>query len=73
LQQARANGDDKVRTMADQVYPAAVKIFNTPKPSATFRPAARKICPMKTVCTINHYTRAQSCTAAKDYWSDCDG
>jgi hypothetical protein len=28
---------------------------------------------MKTVCLVNQYTSAQSCTTNKDYWSDCDG
>ena len=73
LQQARSNGDDKVRAAVDQVYPQAVKLFSARAPSPTFRAAPRKACPMKTVCTVNHYSGLQSCTTAKDYWSDCDG
>jgi hypothetical protein len=73
LQQARSNGDDKVRAAVDQVYPQAVKLFSARAPSPTFRAAPRKVCPMKTVCTVNHYSGLQSCTTAKDYWSDCDG
>jgi hypothetical protein len=73
LQAARANGDDKVKATVDQVYPQAVKLFSARAPSPAWRPAPRKACPIKTVCTVNHYSGLQSCTSAKDYWHDCDG
>jgi uncharacterized protein len=73
LQQARANGDGKVREAVDGVYPRVVTLFSARAPSASYRPAPRKACAMKTVCTTNHYSGLRSCTTAKDYWSDCDG
>jgi TPR repeat protein len=73
LQQARSGGDDKVREAVDQVYPKAVQLFSARAPAPSYQRPPRKLCPIKTVCTVNHYSGLQSCTSAKDYWNDCDG
>ncbi|MFM5931662.1 MAG: tetratricopeptide repeat protein [Novosphingobium sp.] len=65
------NGD--VRNQMSALKPKVVEVFRRPAASAGYRPRAFKACPMKTVCTVNHYSGLQSCTTNKDYWNDCDG
>jgi hypothetical protein len=73
LAQSRAAGNDQIRAMVDQIYPQAVNLFNQREAPRSYAPRARKACPMKTVCTVNHYSGLRSCTTNKDFWSNCDG
>lgn len=71
---AIANGDDTIKSQMTPVRSQAVQIYSRPaSPPRDYRPRPFKACPMKTVCTVNHYSGLQSCTTNKDYWSDCDG
>lgn len=70
---AIAQGDENIRTQVTGFRQQAVSIFSRSSAPAGYSPAPRKVCEMKTVCTVNHYSGLQSCTTAKDYWSDCDG
>ena len=70
---AIAHGDKSIR---DQMTPMRAQInelFTRRSAPREYQPRAYKACPMKTVCTVNHYSGLQSCTTNKDYWSDCDG
>jgi hypothetical protein len=67
------HGDKSIR---DQMTPLRAQInelFTRRNAPREYQPRAYKACPMKTVCTVNHYSGLQSCTTNKDYWSDCDG
>lgn len=71
---AIANGDDTIKSQMTPVRSQAVQIYSrASSPPRDYRPRPFKACPMKTVCTVNHFTGLQSCTTNKDYWSDCDG
>lgn len=67
------DGDDQVKAHIGKLRPQVVSIFNRMNAPPEYRPRERKACPMKTVCTVNHYSGLQQCTTNKDYWSDCDG
>jgi hypothetical protein len=73
LDQAIARGDADIRSKLEPVRSKAVQLFAQRSAPRGYFPPARKVCPMKTTCTVNHYSGLQSCTRAKDYWSDCDG
>ncbi len=70
---AIANGDADVRNKMIPLRQQVKDVFTRPAPPAGYQPRAFKACPMKRTCTVNHYSGLQSCTTAKDYWSDCDG
>lgn len=67
------DGDDTIKAQIGAIRPQVVSIFNRMNAPPEYRPRERKACPMKTVCTVNHYSGLQHCTTNKDYWSDCDG
>lgn len=72
--QAIRTGDDSIRGKMAPLREQIVALFDrVDAPPPAYRPAPRKACPMKTVCTVNHFTGLQSCTTGKDYWTDCDG
>ncbi|HMS21138.1 tetratricopeptide repeat protein [uncultured Sphingorhabdus sp.] len=73
LDQAIRNGDSNVQGILNPIRQQAVKAYARQAAAGGYSPAARKACPMKTVCTVNHYSGLQSCTTSKDYWNDCDG
>jgi TPR repeat protein len=73
LDQAIRNGDAKVQQIVVPIKQQAIQAYARDSAARNYSPAARKACPMKTVCTVNHYSGLQSCTTSKDYWSDCDG
>jgi len=66
-------GDDTIKAQIGGIRPKVVSLFNKMNAPPEYRPRERKVCPMKTVCTVNHYSGLQQCTTNKDYWSDCDG
>ncbi len=66
-------GDAKVADTIGKLRPQVAAHYQKLKAPPEYRPREWKACPMKTVCLVNQYTRAQSCTTNKDYWSDCDG
>lgn len=66
-------GDETIKAQIGGIRPKVVALFNKMNAPPAYRPRERKACPMKTVCTVNHYSGLQSCTTNKDYWSDCDG
>lgn len=66
-------GNNDVRTQMSALKPKVVAVFNRANAPPAYRPRTFKACPMKTVCTVNHYSGLQSCTTNKDYWNDCDG
>ncbi|MCO5794550.1 MAG: sel1 repeat family protein [Blastomonas sp.] len=68
------NGDDSIRSQMTPLRTQAAAIYSRPAaPPRDYRPRPFKACPMKTVCTVNHYSGLRSCTTNKDYWNDCDG
>ena len=73
MDQAIKNGDGKVQEIVKPIRQQAITAYATDAAAKNYSPIARKACPMKTVCTVNHYTGLQSCTTNKDYWNDCDG
>ncbi len=73
MDRAIAQGDAGIRSQMTGLRQQAVGIFSRRSAPAGYSPAPRKACPIKTVCTVNHYSGLQSCTTGKDYWSDCDG
>ena len=73
MDQALAKGDTKIRAQIAPLRQQAVAMFNRANAPRNYSPPVRKACPMKTVCTVNHYSGLRSCTTSKDYWSDCDG
>lgn len=70
---AIARGDATIRNQMVPMRQQVAGVFSKPKAPPQYRPRVYKACPMKTVCTVNHYSGLQSCTTNKDYWSDCDG
>ncbi|MDB5705455.1 MAG: sel1 repeat family protein [Sphingomonas bacterium] len=70
---ALKNGDDKVRTEVGKIRPKVIAAFQRAKAPPEYHPRVRKLCPLKTVCLVNHYSGLQSCTTNVDYWHDCDG
>jgi len=73
MDMAIRDGDDQVKGQINAIRPQVVALFNKMNAPPAYRPRERKVCPMKTVCTVNHYSGIQQCTTNKDYWSDCDG
>lgn len=73
MDQAISRGDDKIKAQMQPLRAQVVGIFSRQSAPAEYRPRAFKACPMKTTCTVNHYSGLRSCTTNKDYWSDCDG
>lgn len=73
LDQTAKFGDDQIKSFVEPTRAKVVKYFQNRQASANYSPRPRKICPMKTVCTVNHYSGLKSCTTNKDYWNDCDG
>ena len=73
IDMAIRQGDDSVKAQISPLRPKVVALFNKMNAPPEYRPRERKACPMKTVCTVNHYSGLQQCTTNKDYWSDCDG
>lgn len=73
LDQAIRNGDATVQKIVVPIKQQAIKAYARDSAARNYSPAARKICPMKTTCTVNHYSGLRQCTTSKDYWSDCDG
>lgn len=73
MDQTIANGDDKVRAVVEPARAQMAGAFERSRAAPAYTPRTFKACPMKTYCTVNHYTGLQSCTTNKDYWSDCDG
>lgn len=68
------NGDDSIKSQMSPLRDQIVDLFDRiDAPPPAYSPTPRKVCPKKTVCTVNHFTGLQSCTTGKDYWSDCDG
>lgn len=68
-----AKGDDKIKSQLIPIRQQVIGVFSKPAAPPAYRPRAFKACPMKTTCTVNHYSGLQSCTTNKDYWNDCDG
>lgn len=68
-----ALGDNEIKQKITPVREQAVAIFNKSNAPKSYSPRPWKACPMKTVCTVNHYSGLKSCTTNKDYWNDCDG
>lgn len=66
-------GDDKIKAEISKFRPQVVALYQKLKAPPEYRPRERKVCPMKTVCVVNHFSGLQQCTTNKDYWSDCDG
>lgn len=66
------NGDDKIQAEVGKIRPQVVAAFQRAKAPPAYQPRVRKLCPLKRVCTINHYSGLQSCTTNIDYWNDCD-
>ncbi|MGB3846684.1 sel1 repeat family protein [Sphingopyxis sp. YF1] len=66
-------GDENIRTKLIPMREQVIAAFTKAKAPPQYVPRAYKACPMKTVCTVNHFSGLQSCTTNKDYWSDCDG
>lgn len=66
-------GDETIRSQLIPLRERVVAAFTKAKAPPQYVPRAFKACPMKTVCTVNHYSGLQSCTTNKDYWNDCDG
>jgi uncharacterized protein len=67
-------GDDTIKSQMSPVRTQIVDLFDRiDAPPPAYSPEPRKVCPQKTVCTVNHFTGLQTCTSGKDYWSDCDG
>ena len=67
-------GDERIRGEMSRLRPQVVEIYgrlNAPPPA--YEPPEWRACPMKTVCLVNQFTSAQSCTTNRDYWSDCGG
>jgi hypothetical protein len=73
MDRAITQGDAGIRTQMTSLRQQAVGLFSRRSAPAGYSPAPRKACPIKTVCTVNHFSGLQSCTTGKDYWSDCDG
>lgn len=73
LDQGIAKGDQSIRAQLQPLKQQVVAIFTKAKAPPAYQPRVWKACPMKTVCTVNHYSGLQSCTTNKDYWNDCDG
>lgn len=68
------NGDADLQSKVAPLRQQAAQIYSRPAPvPIDYRPRPFKACPMKTVCTVNHYSGLKSCTTNKDYWNDCDG
>lgn len=68
-----AKGDDTIRGQLIPLKERVIGAFTKAKAPPQYTPRQWKACPMKTVCTVNHYSGLQSCTTNKDYWNDCDG
>lgn len=73
MDQGIATGDDTIRGQLIPLRAQVVGAFTKAKAPPEYKPRVFKACPMKTVCTVNHYSGLQSCTTNKDYWNDCDG
>jgi uncharacterized protein len=73
MDQGITRGDDNIRGQLVPLREQVVAAFTKAKAPPQYTPRAFKACPMKTVCTVNHYSGLQSCTTNKDYWNDCDG
>jgi len=73
MDQGITRGDDTIRGQLIPLREQVVAAFTKAKAPPQYTPRAFKACPMKTVCTVNHYSGLQSCTTNKDYWNDCDG
>jgi uncharacterized protein len=73
LDQTAKNGNDQIKGFVEPTRAKVVTYFQNRQAAANYSPSPRKICPMKTVCTVNHYSGLRSCTTSKDYWNDCDG
>lgn len=68
------NGDNTIKGQVTPLRSQVAAVYSRPAPPARdYRPRPFKACPMKTVCTVNHFSGLQSCTTNKDYWNDCDG
>lgn len=73
MDMAIREGDAKVSETISKLRPQVVAHYKKLNAPPEYKPRAWKACPMKTVCLVNQFTRMQSCTTNKDYWSDCDG
>ncbi|RYD55907.1 MAG: sel1 repeat family protein [Sphingomonadales bacterium] len=73
MDRAHREGAEDIKAHINKLRPQVVTLFNKMNAPPEYRPRERKACPMKTVCYVNQFTRAQQCTTNKDYWSDCDG
>lgn len=72
LDRAENSGNETIRQQISPFREPIEDLFKRTEPPARYSPAPRKACPMKTVCLVDRFTGAQSCTTNKDYWSDCD-
>lgn len=73
LDEGIAKGDDTIRGQLIPLKQQVIGAFTKAKAPPQYTPRQWKACPMKTVCTVNHFSGLQSCTTNKDYWNDCDG
>ena len=72
IDSAIRQGDDRIKGEMEKLRPRAVAAFDRANAPPEYKPRVRKLCPMKRVCRVNHYSGVQSCTTNVDYWNDCN-